>query len=1319
MDIFKKFFEENPQKVLGDIKDTTDRFGNPDIEVVGDLDNLDLIDLDDSLIPDVSLSSEAVQNQDEQDQGTVSETDLKLLEKSKKQDKELRSKSGQPKKKRLKQKKLPLVITAKPDVEIYSVVESFEKLNPNFKTGEIEAWVYYRVVNDLPMSESWNKFKEDSYPDSWLKSKVEQGYLCYDSNEGYVPSVLYYSGNIYQRISDLIQSKSSYISKLGEDSYESQLNRLIEVRPKALVFSETESKRLRLNYRSKFIREFSINHYGEETTIYAAFKKYLMSLNKQDYKYYTGTSWDLTGKIIDGKRPSINKNDVSRRNSSGELRSDDEKKDIAGFQKDELMRTGAAELEYQMDKFIQNELESNTKDVIEKVWNKEHNGWVDPVYNKIPLGFSYNKLFKNGPLEMRKEQREGAAFIQAQGNGILAFDVGIGKTMTAILAAGQAIENGECLRPLIAVPNPTYFKWIAEINGSYDDNGDVLKHGILPQYPLYNLYNLAKPIQKEIIDESGNLTIDIPEKSITIVSYEGLKKIGFSENVKSDFFIDMVSILGQEDLNITERERARQNEKIEEFLGSALESTIIDIDEIGWDYFVMDEAHNANHIFEGVKGEQFTKRVWSDKEFTFYDKVDRETSPYRINQTSSALGKKAFFISNYIQRNNSGRNVCLLTATPFANNPLELFSILALTNYSALEKLGINSIRSFFDNFVSQTYERVVKSDGSIKFEPVIKGWNNKVGLQKLFFSYMLYKDGSNGSVKRPTKHTLPKLFEQRGEVRIPLPENDQKTTFLRVTSAQKAVIEEISIWLLEQLSDEELRKKAPYLVADTKSKLNSISPMVYYGENPSTIDPVDFIESSPKLKYTMKCIESVKNYQESRNEFVSGQVIYINGAKEYLPLIKDYLINDIGYQDKINGKFGEVEIITGDTKAPDKEKIKEMFLNGSCKIIIGTSTIKEGIDLQDNASCLYNLWIDWNPTDYKQLEGRIWRYGNVYQNVRITTPLLIGSSDAFTYQKLEEKTARINDIFDRNDKSNILEVKAEDREAVKWSLIDNVEELAKMQIQDETEELRKKVQVLEGRTEELDNYESLERDYATGEDVLRDYNRKYFDYLPSDVKSVETDELGMYKLIRANHKDITVAILDMDPNKSYGSLYSSFNSDTSSAMNHVKAWSKVKNKFESMNLMLIETYGEKAAKDISSIRLKINDDITSYQTKITEIGMDEYFNELVDKISEEKKKANANAKSFDEVVKDFTSMNYLLEAKGEEKPVKKKVSKPKPKPLPTIDKVVEAKESEKAQLLDAIDTFEELLKDETDSEGKAQLLDAIDTFKELLKDLK
>ena len=156
-----------------------------------------------------------------------------------------------------------------------------------------------------------------------------------------------------------------------------------------------------------------------------------------------------------------------------------------------------------------------------------------------------------------------------------------------------------------------------------------------------------------------------------------------------------------------------------------------------------------------------------------------------------------------------------------------------------------------------------------------------------------------------------------------------------------------------------------------------ALSPYLYACNPEKHPTYTEYIESSPKLKYIIECIRSVKRFHEDRNEEVSGQVIYMNAGVHFFPLIKEYLVQKVGYKDD------EVGIIKSGLSAAKKEGIKERFLAGDVKIIIGSATIKEGINLQNRSTVLYNCWLDWNPTDVKQLEGRIW-------SLAICTPISV-----------------------------------------------------------------------------------------------------------------------------------------------------------------------------------------------------------------------------------------------------------------------------------------------------------------------------------------
>ena len=1304
LDIFKEFLRLNPSKVLGTIKDTTDKFGNPDVMIVGSIEELEKIDVSDSILPDKNKDVSAIDT-------TELNVDLSNdnLEKS---IRETALESKKPKtdklpKKQRKKQTFSIVREGDDTQEMYTGQEAFNILNTqNFDAEYLSVWVWYNKSIGKSLHPFFNKY-EVAPTNEWFSINVKKGNLCYDyESRAYVPSCIYYSGNIYDKIGSAYSSVTNEI--YTEDQKQIQIKNLKNILPKQLLLTGAKDERLVIDVLSKFADTFEIeNQDGEFTTIREAFKSYLRNLDTSELKYGVRPH-QITSYYIDGDRmPNY----------------------MDKIEKADLKRKASLECAHQMAIFLGEVIPAKSRTSIEAFWNKEHNGFVDINYNKIPLYFEFSKKFKKSDLEIRPAQREGVAFVSINGTGIVAYDVGVGKTATAIINVANAIQNGFCKRPLFVVPKATYEKWISEIRGIYNDNDELVGSGILPQYPIYDLFNLNPKIQAELFTSDGQFK-GIPENSISIVTYEGMSRIGFSQKMFGDYIDKLKEILNQGFKDKSERAKVLDDEKLNKYIGIGVEGTVLNIDEANFDYMVIDEAHNFNKIFSSVKGEA--------------TEGGRDRNQYQISGRQSARGIKAFFLSNYIQENSNGNgNICLLTATPFTNNALEVYNILALTNIARLKKYGVYNIVSFFDDYVNQTFEKVVTSKGEIEEKAVIKGWTNKVSLQKILFSYMNYKSGEDANIQRPAKWTLPKLSENIDGVNIPLSIEDQLTTYLKPTAQQKIAQKEISEWLVAQLKNDELAKKAPHLVADMKAKKNCISHYVYQDIPPSTIAPKDFINSSPKLKFTMDCIKSIIEWHKKDGSDLSNQVIYVNGAIKYLPLVKKYMIEELGYKTGIHeygrGKyFDEIEILTGGGGADDdddedvkklkrnddeKEDIKNLFNAGKIKVIIGTSTIREGIDLQNRSTALFNLWVDWNPTDYKQLEGRIWRFGNIYENVRIVTPLIVGSSDAFTYQKLEEKTARINDIFDRNDRSNILDVGEEDREAVKWALIDDLKQIVVAKIKDEIGILDKQSEAIREDIESIryvgSTIESLDNNMSKIRETINKFwkyaIRSVSKYTPEEI--AEFDELAKMRFINSLKSQIE----DIAREEGNWGYYDG-NEITNSAWK-IKDVKKDKEQLDRLEKRIQDKFGASIYDDTTSILEKLESEMSEIQEKKGVLKSEEYIQEETAKLEVEREKFNSGIESFEETVGKFTKLNYLLGelASVQSVPVKSKseIVEKLPEAIEQKDAVLveisEPKAKKKKTAKPDVKIDIEVAPDKVESDSKEKMRQAIEDFKFLL----
>jgi hypothetical protein len=535
---------------------------------------------------------------------------------------------------------------------------------------------------------------------------------------------------------------------------------------------------------------------------------------------------------------------------------------------------------------------------IEQVWNSKYNGYVEINYFKIPVGFTCSSTFKNKPLFIRPAQREGLGFISVHGSGCVAYDVGLGKTMTAILALAQALESGQCKRPVIVVPNQTYKNWLGELRGVID-KGRVLLSGILPQYQVNDLYNLGTDYTDPLKDKDGVIS-PVKDYTISVLTYEGFNRLGFNEGTWKEIGDELYSILNQG--RDKKREKEQLGEKIETLMGKGIKGGMVNIEDLGFDYLVVDEAHAMKKSFTQVKGE-----VKGDDE-------KREKGSYEIQSGEPSMtALRGFMISQYIQQHNGMRNVLLLTATPFTNSPLEIYSVLSLIGYKQLENAGIKNIKTFFDTFIKTSLELVINSRLRPERKEVVLGFYNLIALQQLIFKFIIYKSGEDAGIQRPNKIVLPRLSEMVGNHLVPLPADKQISTNLPMIPEQKEYMQDVEMYVRGQLSfrdmcandkgledeeenedetkgevldeshlDEDEGEAVRILRGLSFARQLALSPYLYACHKRKTPTYLEYIDTSPKLRYVMACIKTVKQYHEEHDEQVSGQVIYMNAGVHY-----------------------------------------------------------------------------------------------------------------------------------------------------------------------------------------------------------------------------------------------------------------------------------------------------------------------------------------------------------------------------------------------------------------------------------------------------
>ena len=836
--------------------------------------------------------------------------------------------------------------------------------------------------------------------------------------------------------------------------------------------------------------------------------------------------------------------------------------------------------------------------------------------------------------------------------------------MTAIINIAANIYSGKCKRPLIVVPKPTYKKWIGEIIGYTDKTTKEFVPGVLSYtgITLNDWSNLGTGTKDKI-----NFTKAVPENSITLVTYEGFKQIGFSKNVSEELFMQLVNILGQSEVK-SARDSEIDYQKYREKIGMGEKNTVCDIDILGFDYLVIDEAHRCKNVFEQVKSD------------------DEGNKRYNITSAVSETGIKAFFLANYIQRTH-GSSVMLLTATPFTNSPLEIYSMLSLVAYESMRKNSIYNINAFFDMFVLPTVEWTANYKEEIVEKEVIKSFTNRLILQKLIYNHILYKTGEEAGVKRPFKVNLPKLYDKAPDGKmLKLSPAKQVLTYIEPTAKQR--LNQKAIVALAQHATSGRLNMGDLFRALAYSLDNALSPYLYAGNADRPDDYKEFVEESPKILFACECCRTVKAYHENlAKEFskdapdalkeVSGQVIYMNRGKEYFRYIKEYLEKEIGYKKNVlynNIRFDEVEIIDSSISDIKKENVKEAFLAGFVKIIIGTASIREGIDLQKRGTVIYNLYPDWNPTDIRQLEGRIWRQGNEFAFVRSVMPLVQDSMDVFVFQKLEEKTGRINDIWFKADRGNVLDVESLDPQEVKLALITDVSRITMLYFDEERKETERELARANSSLSQVNRVKEAISQYLSYKDELVQYINKFYNEMVAkawvfDQEQVERriaqykdapDEKEQIKKIQDYQKRSEALKKEIEGIQTNSAVS---DSDLLECARKIQRegqyfgnyWIVANFREVMTNVYKIERTILKPKRltifdDLSMLESDLRKDVTDAEGKLTNYKGGQHgetskrFMELYQEIEKRKETLSVKGKSPQERAEDFAKLNYLLQ---------------------------------------------------------------------------
>lgn len=407
-----------------------------------------------------------------------------------------------------------------------------------------------------------------------------------------------------------------------------------------------------------------------------------------------------------------------------------------------------------------------------------------------------------------------------------------------------------------------------------------------------------------------------------------------------------------------------------------------------------------------------------------------------------------------------------------------------------LEIISI-TVNDFLNEFAEIKLEWTVNNKNQLVQKTVMKSFRSLYALQQIIQNYIDKVDADEANIKRPEKETHV--------LKIEMTDLQQKIC--------KKEIERIAY----------TRSLGDIFKGMNNLRMNMISPALvkekYAARGGIKIpDLGEMVDSSPKLQLVCNTVTSIYNQRPE-----CGQIIYLpRGVKESTSIKQQLVKNGISAK--------AIAMINSGTTELQKQRITTAFNDPAAqlKVLIGSETISEGVDLNGNTLVLYNCMLGWNPTEPVQVEGRLWRQGNRQKKVHVVYPLMYNSIDALIYQKHDEKVSRIDALWSyRGDRLNVEDINPAE---LKFDLIKSAEMKADIILEAEMVPLKKQIKIIE---ESFELIKTAEEEMASLEEEIANLEKQSEDLLQYRQKTIDDAQKLPEGLRRLN--DIIIDSIDSE----------------------------------------------------------------------------------------------------------------------------------------------------------------------------------------------
>jgi hypothetical protein len=681
-------------------------------------------------------------------------------------------------------------------------------------------------------------------------------------------------------------------------------------------------------------------------------------------------------------------------------------------------------------------------------YNRANRGRVVPSYSSEPIDIA---RWGDGAPRPKPHQVAAARRILDNGCGLLALDVGVGKTYTAILVMAAARQRGQVRRPVIVVPSSIVWKWHDDIRCT------------LPDYRVSVIGSNRKRLSRG--ERKGVVTseTDTPEQraakwtefqagqvDVVILSFDALGRTKMNQQAVVDY-IEKVEAVSRS-INLRRRslkKRAEQKEKKEEKLSERdaallehgvsawVEETLrlpkgqeydpgIRWDELGIDMLIVDEAAAFKNL---------------------YMPQPREDGVPKFMGTAGEGSHRAWqldFRAAAVRKHTGGSGIVLLTATPAKNSPLEFYNILQFIDPSIFSKSGIHDPEQFIDTFLRIEQRDVLDTSFNATVKSAVVGFKHLDDLRTIIFSLGEFRTAAEVGLKLP--RPIPQIIhvdmddrqEEKYDQYVGVIEDLLEHPRPGSGNIILGMLARLSMVALHAVGDDGYTFRSALAGGITRREIPIESYPNWQSRGwakrsePNEAGEIVIERDLPPPNYSSpKFVECAKRVASSPN---CGHIIFCEPTATH-QWLREILVAQGIPRDRI-------AILNADTTAPaDRVRIAREFNGlsseppapGTCAapvdigavpkfdVVIANSVAYEGVDLQVRTCTIHHIDLPWTSSDLEQRNGRAVRQGNTLGTVNIFYYFADRSTDGYRFSLIDGKAGWLADLLksDKRDTNN------------------------------------------------------------------------------------------------------------------------------------------------------------------------------------------------------------------------------------------------------------------------------------------------------------